>query len=64
MLKFYALALRQALEMSLLCQISYVNLIDEYKFLAFTVVRSRGYQHARFMGRQQHLEQNGSEQPL
>ena len=38
--------------------------IDQYNFLTFTILLSRGYQHARLIGRQQNLERTGSDQPL
>ena len=38
--------------------------IDQYNFLTFTILLSRGYQHAHLIGRQQNLEQTGSDQPL
>ena len=38
--------------------------IDQYNLLTFTIVLSRGYQHARLIGRQQNLERTGSDQPL
>ena len=36
--------------------------IDQYNFLTFTIVLSRGYQHARLIRRQQNLERTGSDQ--
>ena len=38
--------------------------IDQYNFLTFTIVLSRGYQHARLIRRQQNLERTGSDQSL
>ena len=68
--KFHALALRQSEEGTLKPR-NHVRIliyrtwaIDQYNFLTFTILLSRGYQHARLIGRQQNLERTGSDQPL
>ena len=68
--KFHALALRQSEEGNLKPR-NHVRIliyrtwaIDQYNLLTFTIVLSRGYQHARLIGRQQNLERTGSDQPL
>ena len=68
--KFHALAVRQSEEGTLKPR-NHIRIlvyrtwaIDQYNFLTFTILLSRGYQHARLIGRQQNLERTGSDQPL
>ena len=68
--KFHALAVRQSEEGTLKPR-NHIRIlvyrtwaIDQYNFLTFTIVLSRGYQHARLIGRQQNLERTRSDQPL